>query len=214
MRILRSAGRSKGARQQSSSETALSIEEWSDDSLIEAIITKQVEALEVLYQRYHQLSYSLAYRMVTDHQVAEDLLQETFFSVWRHATSYTSSSGSVRTWLFSIMHHRTIEYLRSVQRRVALSKLTLDDVEQDGGIATPDAWDETWRNVQGIRVREALLKIPKEQRLVIELAYFQGWTHVEIAEGCQLPLGTVKARMRLGLQHMRRLLVEMGVDEP
>jgi RNA polymerase sigma factor (sigma-70 family) len=180
---------------------------------MEAIIAKQVEALEALYQRYHQLLYSLAYRMVTDHQVAEDLLQETFFSVWRRATSYTASSGSVRTWLFSIMHHRTIDYLRNVQRRAALSKLTLDDVEQDGGIATPDAWDETWRNIQGVRVREALLKIPKEQRMVIELAYFQGWTHVEIAEGCQLPLGTVKARMRLGLQHMRRLLVEMGVDE-
>lgn len=185
----------------------------SDEMLIDAITKETVWALEELYERYHQMLFSLAYRMVADYQTAEDLLQETFVAVWRNATTYSTKTGSVRTWLFSIIHHRTIDYLRGVQRRSVLNKVPLTDVEQEGTATTPDAWDETWRNIQGIHVREALLRLPKEQRMVIELAYFQGWTHIEIAEGCQIPLGTVKARMRLGLQHIRRILTEMGVDE-
>lgn len=77
----------------------------------------------------------------------------------------------------------------------------------------PDVWEEAWRSVQSAQVRAALMSIPTEQRMVIELAYFQGWTHTEIAEGCQIPLGTVKARLRLGLIHLKRTLEKMGVNE-
>lgn len=205
--------KSKQAHQYRVAELNQTVEELSDEHLIDAIAHGTIWALELLYQRYHQMLYGLAYRMVADHHMAEDLLQETFVSVWRHAGSFSSTSGSARTWLFSIVHNRAIDYLRSLQRRAALSKMTLDDVEQDSRVASPDAWDETWRNVQGVHVRAALTRLPKEQSLVIELAYFQGWTHTEIAEGCQIPLGTVKARMRLGILHLRRILAEMGVDE-
>ena len=169
--------------------------------------------MEPLYQRYNRILYSLAYRTVADHQVAEDLLQDAFLSVWRRATSYSPQSGAVRSWLVSIVHHRTIDYLRAVRRRSILKEATWEEVEQDERTAFPDVWDEAWRSVQSAQVRAALMNIPIEQRMVIELAYFQGWTHSEIAEGCKIPLGTVKARMRLGLMHLKGILQQMGVDE-
>ena len=94
-----------------------------------------------------------------------------------------------------------------------MKEATWEEVEQDDRAAVPDVWDEAWRSIQSSQVRAALMDIPTEQRMVIELAYFQGWTHTEIAEGCLIPLGTVKARMRLGLKHLKRGLEKMGVNE-
>lgn len=192
---------------------SLPVEQLSDEVLIHAIAGGAVWAMEPLYQRYNRILYSLAYRMVADHQIAEDLLQDAFLSVWKRATSYSPQSGAVRSWLVSIIHHRTIDYLRGVRRRSILKEANWDEVERDERTAVPDVWDEAWQNVQSAKVREALMILPTEQRMVIELAYFQGWTHTEIAEGCQIPLGTVKARMRLGLQRLKRKLEEMGMRE-
>src|SRR5947199_2642324 len=187
--------------------------ELSDEALINAIAGGAVSAMEPLYERYNRVLYSLAYRMVADHQVAEDLLQEAFLSVWRRASSYSPQSGAVRSWLISIVHHRTIDYLRTVRRRAGLKEVTWEEVEQDERTAFPDVWEEALRSVQGAQIRAALRNIPSEQRMVIELAYFQGWTHSEIAAGCEIPLGTVKARMRLGLSRLKGILEQMGVDE-
>lgn len=187
--------------------------EPSDEVLINAIAGGAVWAMEPLYHRYSRILYSLVYRMVADHQVAEDLIQEAFLSVWKHATTYSPQSGAVRSWLISIVHHRTIDYLRAVRRRSVLKETTLDEIDLDERTAFPDVWDEAWKSVQSSQVRAALMSIPTEQRMVIELAYFQGWTHSEISEGCQIPLGTVKARMRLGLLHLKRALIQMGVTE-
>ncbi|HEX6110259.1 MAG TPA: sigma-70 family RNA polymerase sigma factor [Ktedonobacteraceae bacterium] len=187
--------------------------EPSDEALLNAIAGGAVWAMESLYQRYSRILYSLAYRMVADHQVAEDLLQDAFLAVWRRATSYSPQTGAARSWLISILHHRTIDYLRKVRRRSTIQEASLEEIELDESIAYPDTWDEAWQSVKSSHVRAALMKIPTEQRLVIELAYFQGWTHTEIAEGTQIPLGTVKARMRLGLLHLKQILIEMGIDE-
>src|SRR5256884_6539180 len=192
---------------------AESQDEPSDEALLNAIAGGAVWAMDSLYQRYSRILYSLAYRMVADHQVAEDLLQDAFLSVWRRASSYAPQSGTVRSWLISIVHHRTIDYLRAVRRRAGLKEVTWEEVEQDERTAFPDVWEEALRSVQGAQIRAALRNIPLEQRMVIELAYFQGWTHSEIAEGCEIPLGTVKARMRLGLSRLKGLLAQMGVDE-
>ena len=188
-------------------------DELSDEALINALAEGAEWAMEPLYERYNRMLYSLVYRMVADHQVAEDLLQDAFLSVWRRATSYSPQSGVVRSWLISIVHHRTIDYLRAVRRRAGLKEVTWEEVEQDERTAFPDVWEEALRSVQGAQLRAALMNIPSEQRMVIELAYFQGWTHSEIAEGCEIPLGTVKARMRLGLSRLKGLLAQMGVDE-
>ncbi|SRR6266487_626953 len=189
------------------------IDELSDEALITAIAGGAVWAMEPLYQRYSRILYSLVYRMVADHQVTEDLLQDSFLSVWRRASSYSPQSGAARSWLVSIVHHRTIDYLRGVRRRSVMKETPWEETEVDEHVSFPDVWDEAWRSVQSSQVRAALMKIPAEQRMVIELAYFQGWTHTEIAEGCQIPLGTVKARMRLGLSHLKRFLEQMGIDE-
>ena len=187
--------------------------ELSDEALLLAIADGAVWAMESLYQRYSRILYSLAYRMVADHQVAEDLLQDAFLAVWRRATSYSPQTGAVRNWLISILHHRTIDYLRRIRRHSTIQEAPLEEIEYDGTIASPDVWDAAWQSVKSSQVRAALMKIPTEQRLVIELAYFQGWTHTEIAEGTQIPLGTVKARMRLGLIHLKQVLAQMGMDE-
>jgi RNA polymerase sigma factor (sigma-70 family) len=187
--------------------------EPSDEALLNAIAGGAVWAMESLYLRYSRILYSLAYRMVADHQVAEDLLQDAFLAVWRRATSYSPQTGAARSWLISILHHRTIDYLRKVRRRSTIQEASLDEIELHESFAYRDTWDEAWQSVKSSHVRAALMKIPTEQRLVIELAYFQGWTHTEIAEGTQIPLGTVKARMRLGLLHLKQILIEMGIDE-
>src|SRR5438045_9078845 len=110
-------------------------DELSDEALINALAEGAEWAMEPLYERYNRMLYSLAYRMVADHQVAEDLLQDAFLSVWRHASSYWPQSGTVRSWLLSIVHHRTIDYLRAVRRRAGLKEVTWERIEQDGRIA-------------------------------------------------------------------------------
>ncbi len=187
--------------------------ELSDEALLKAIAGGAVWAMDSLYQRYSRILYSLAYRMVADHQIAEDLLQDAFLSVWRRSTSFSPQAGAAHSWLISILHHRAIDHLRRVRRGSSMQEALLEELEFDETTAVADVWDEAWRSVQSSQVRAALMKIPTEQRMVIELAYFQGWTHTEIAEGTQTPLGTVKARMRLGLNHLKRALLELGIDE-
>ena len=188
-------------------------DEISDEMLIHAIANGAVWAMEPLYERYSRILYSLVYRMVSDHQIAEDLIQDAFLSVWKRATSYSPQSGAVRSWLISIAHHRTIDYLRGIRRRSVLQEATWEEVERDERTAQPDAEEGALKSIQSEQVRAALMKLPTEQRMVIELAYFQGWTHSEIAAGCQIPLGTVKARMRLGVIHLKRVLAQMGITE-
>src|SRR5207237_7580562 len=119
--------------------------ELSDEALINAIAGGAVWAMEPLYERYNRVLYSLAYRMVADHQVAEDLLQDAFLSVWRRASSYSPQSGTVRSWLISIVHHRTIDYLRAVRRRAGLKEVTWEEIEQDERTAFHDVWAEALR---------------------------------------------------------------------
>lgn len=188
-------------------------EEISDEMLIHAIARGAAWAMEPLYDRYNRILYSMAYRMVSDRQIAEDLLQDAFLSVFKRADSYSSQSGTVRSWLFSIVHHRTIDYLRTVQRRSILKEATWEEVDRDENTAQPDAWEGAWNSIQRQKIQEALTRLPAEQSLVIKMAYFQGWTHSEIAEHFHIPLGTVKARMRLGITRLRHVLAQMGITE-
>src|SRR5215472_16357761 len=124
-----------------STRNAASQIEPSDEDLLNAIASGAVWAMDSLYQRYSRILYSLAYRMVADHQVAEDILQDTFLAIWRRATTFSPQAGSARSWLISILHHRTIDYLRRTRRRSIIQEAPLEDLELSENLAHPDVWD-------------------------------------------------------------------------
>ena len=169
------------------------------------------EAFAVLYDRHGRPAYSLAYRMMGEKQAAEELAQNAFIKVWRGAGSYRAERASVRTWILSIVHNRGIDQLRSHASRRRLQ----EKIEASAASSQPsEAFAETWRNTQSEQVREALNTLPKEQLKILELAYFSGYTHVEIAELLGVPLGTVKGRMRAGLKKMRAYFGSQSVAVP
>jgi len=171
-----------------------------DEELISLAQAGSAEAFASLYDRHSRSAYSLAYRMMGEKQSAEDLVQEVFLKVWRNSASYRTERGSVRTWVLSIVHNRGVDQLRSTASR----RRTQDRVEASAPTSQPsEAFTETWRNNQRDQVREALKTLPAEQLKILELAYFSGYTHVEIAGFLDLPLGTVKGRMRLGLRKVK-----------
>jgi RNA polymerase sigma-70 factor, ECF subfamily len=187
-------------------------EDLDDEELLFAICDGAEWAMDRLYQRYYKYAYALAYRIVHDSTFAEDIVQDAFLAVWRKAASYQEQQGSVRSWLQAIVHHRAIDKLRaSVHREAQWIPLQVEN-EQDPLSTQPEVWEEAWRHEQALLIRSALAQLPTEQRQVIELGYFDGYTHAEIAERWNIPLGTVKGRMRLGLQKMKHLLRERGVE--
>jgi RNA polymerase sigma-70 factor, ECF subfamily len=171
-----------------------------DEDLISLVENSDPEAFAALYDRHAGASYSLAYRLMGERTAAEDLVQDVFLKVWRSAGSYRVDRASVRTWILSIVHHRGVDQLRSLASR----RRTQDKVEADAPNAQPsEAFSSAWRNTQRDQVREALDALPPDQLKVLELAYFSGYTHVEIADLLDVPLGTVKGRMRLGLKKIK-----------
>ncbi|SRR6266700_4334592 len=186
--------------------------EPTDEELISAICKGEEYAIEMLYERYHRYAYALAYRILRDPVAAEDIVQDAFLSIWRKASSYQMQHGSVHSWLQAIVHHRAIDKVRAaVHRDHQWTSLQADD-EQDLPSEQSDVWEQAWQGEQRRIIRAVLDQIPTEQRMVIELAYFGGYTHAEISEQWHIPLGTVKGRMRLGLQKMKALLAEQGLD--
>jgi RNA polymerase sigma-70 factor (ECF subfamily) len=171
-----------------------------DEDLISLVEAADAEAFATLYDRHSRAAFSLAYRMMGERQASEDLMQDAFLKVWRSAKSYRAERGSVRTWILSIVHNRGIDQIRSQASR----RRTQDKIEASAPRSQPsEAFAETLRNSQRDQVREALNTLPPEQLKILELAYFSGYTHVEISDLLRLPLGTVKGRMRLGLKKIR-----------
>src|SRR5215211_7736761 len=184
---------------------------YADEDLMPLVEVGDPEAFAALYDRHGRMAYSLAYRMMGEKQEAEDVVQEAFVKVWRSAGGYRVGRGSVRTWILSIVHNRGIDQLRSRARRGRMQ----DKVEASATTSEPsEAFAETWKNAQQEQVREALNTLPHEQLKILELSYFSGHTHAEIAERLGLPLGTVKGRMRLGLQKLRDYYQTRGAAVP
>src|SRR5919199_226077 len=182
-----------------------------DEDLISLVEAADADAFAALYDRHSRSAYSLAYRMMGEKQAAEDLAQDAFIKVWRNAASYRAERGSVRTWILSIVHNRGIDQLRSTASR----RRTQEKIEASAPHSEPsEAFSETWRNSQRDQIRAALKDLPPEQLKILELAYFSGYTHLEIAELLSLPLGTVKGRMRLGLKKIRDYFDSRDVAVP
>ncbi len=181
-------------------------DELSDEFLMDAIAGKAMWALERLHERYSKRFYALAFRMTGDHMTAEELVQDAFFTVWQSAPTYTPHASPVHGWLFSIIYHRTIDYLRSIKRHSGLQQVTLREAEAYERFFLSDVWDEVCNSLQNVELHTSVTQLPKEQREVIELAFFGGLTHCEIAERCHLPVGTVKSRIRGGINHLRQTI--------
>jgi RNA polymerase sigma-70 factor (ECF subfamily) len=180
-----------------------------DEDLMALVRENHASAFEIVYERHADAAFSLAYRMTGKRALAEDVVQEAFLSLWRSGARYDRTRGSVRTWVLGIVHNRAIDALRrgTVHDRRRASDEGIDE-RVDAGERTDV---EAVRREEAREVRLALRELPSEQSQVIELAYFGGFTHTEIASMLDTPIGTIKGRMRLGLRKMRTQLAAMEV---
>jgi RNA polymerase sigma-70 factor, ECF subfamily len=177
-----------------------------DEDVMQLVRRGDARAFEIVYERHSAAAFSLAYRMMGTRSGAEDVTQDAFLSLWRSGARYDRARGSVRTWVLGIVHHRAIDALR---------RATVHDRRRAGDEGIEERFEATERtDVEAARreeagvVRGALQTLPSDQCQVIELASFGGFTHTEIAEMLDAPVGTIKGRMRLGLQKMRAHLGE------
>jgi len=180
------------------------LRDLADEDLMQYVRRGEAVAFEIVYERHGTAAFSLAYRMTGSRNAAEDVVQEAFLSLWRSNARYDRTRGSVRTWVLGIVHNRAIDALR---RSVVHDRRRASDEGIEERFEAKERADvEVARRDEAREVREALITLPPEQCKVIELAYFGGFTHTEIATMLETPIGTVKGRMRLGLEKMRAQL--------
>jgi RNA polymerase sigma-70 factor, ECF subfamily len=178
-----------------------------DEALMERVDQADAVAFEVIFDRHGGAAFSLAYRMCGRRSVAEDIVQETFLSLWRRGGRYERARGSVRSWVLGAVHNKAID---SFRHQAATAAHDVSDDETLVELEGPDRTDaEVERRDQAGQIRSAVRRLPTEQRRVIELAYFGGFTHSQIADMLELPAGTVKGRMRLGLVKLRLSLGDL-----
>ena len=180
-------------------------ESLGDENLLTLIAHGDKDALECFYERYSTQVFSLARYMLKDEAIAEEIAQDVFLAVWQKASTFKANRGSPKGWLMSIAHHRVIDHVRSAKRarasmeRMAQEMVSLDKLYQ---VRTED---EALRSIERQEIAKALQSIPEAQRTVILMSYFQGYSQSEIAEILDQPLGTVKTRIRLGMQKLRSI---------
>ena len=189
---------------------AVALRDLADEDLMQYVRRGEAVAFEIVYERHSGAAFSLAYRMVGTRSRAEDVVQEAFLSLWRSNARYDRTRGSVRTWVLGIVHNRAIDALR---RSVNHDKRRASDEGIEERFEAVERTEvEVARRDEAREIREALTTLPPDQSHVIELAYFGGFTHTEIATMLETPIGTVKGRMRLGLEKMRAQLGGLSAE--
>ena len=186
------------------------LRELADEDLMQLVQRGEARAFEILYDRHASVAFSLAYRMCGTRAAAEDVVQEAFLAMWRSGARYDRTRGSVRTWALGIVHNRAIDALR---------RSTVHDRRRAGDEGIEERFEaeertevEVARRDEARSVREVIDELPEAQGRVIQLAYYGGFPHTEIAEMLETPIGTVKGRMRLGLEKMRGRLEASGMQ--
>lgn len=199
--------------QDTSLPTLVSATDADDQLLIAAVARGESQALEVLYDRYSGVVYRLAFRMLKHREQSEEIVQEVFWRVWRRSASFERERGRVAQWIFGIAHNLCIDEMRRMRAR---PNPVYDDenhpvIQQliDDQVDVPAA---AWASEQRRVIVSALASLPSAQREAIELAYFGGLSHQEIADQLDRPLGTIKTRVRLGLQKLGSLLSLSGIQ--
>jgi len=179
-----------------------------DVELAGALAAGDVDALGQLYDRYGPLAYSVSVRILGDSGRAEDAVQDAFLKLWQGAARFDARRGSLRTWVITAVRNRSIDYLRGRGAHERLEREIPVDAEAEG--AGSDPWREVAAALEREVIENALASLPAEQRQAIELAYFGGYSHREIAEMIRVPLSTVKGRMRLALEKLYSYLQGRG----
>lgn len=182
------------------------LRDLADEDVMARFQEGDARAFEVIFDRHAAVAFSLAYRICGRRAIAEDIVQESFLSLWRSGARYDPTRGSVRSWILSTVHNRAIDSFH--KERATISRNVGDEGLAERMPAPQRTEAEIERRDDARQVRAALTTLPDEQRRVIELAYFGGFSHTQIAELLGLPPGTVKGRMRLGLTKMRLALAD------
>jgi RNA polymerase sigma factor (sigma-70 family) len=179
----------------------------SDEALVALVARGDEPALAELYDRFGRVAYGLAFKILRDRALAEDAVQEAFLALWRSAGRFIAERAKASTWILTLVHRRAVDLVRRQQQRRAEP---LEAVSQVSGETTEE---QAWLRLRQARVREALRKLPDQQREALELAYFGGFTQSELADRLGEPLGTIKSRMFAGLARLRELLGDGQQEE-
>lgn len=190
-------------------------QETEDASLAKRVADGDAVALETLYDRYGQPVYSLALRIVRDPETAEELTQEVFLRLWRYAATFDPARGRFSGWLLGITHNLALNEVRRWQSRPQKADLPSGDDDErayDPVDESADSAEAAWLNIRREAIVGAIKQLPEAQRRAIELAFFGGYTHLEIANMLGDPLGTIKSRIRIGMQRLKQLLLAQGIE--
>jgi RNA polymerase sigma factor (sigma-70 family) len=194
------------------SQRGAAYETYDDASLGRLIASHDPAALEELYDRHGGACYGLARRVVTDEQLAQDVVQEVFLAIWRGAATYDGSRGTLSTWLYALTHHKSVDAVRRAQRHSG--RRTSEDALITEPDPSPGVDEQALASVRRDQVRAALADLPEPQRRALMLAYFGGYSQSEIAALTGIPLGTVKTRTLAALRRLRSVLDEAHVHSP
>jgi len=192
----------------SSREPEMKLEKSADEVLIRLIAETEKGAFEVLYDRYNRLVFSVALAIVGDRSVAEEVTLDVFVHVWRGAHTYHAERARVSTWLAAITRHHAIDVLRWQSARLDQNSLYLDELPFQKESGMPDLQEEAETAIQKKRIREAVAQLPANQQEALMLAFFKGYSHQQIADLLEEPLGTVKTRIRRAMQQLRTMLLK------
>lgn len=187
--------------------------EPTDAELVALVVRGDGTSLEELHRRYRQPVFSMCYSLLRGYESAEDITQEVFLALWTRAASFDPSRGVFRHWFLHLAHNRIIDELR---RRRRIAQHAADQEPEDPALGLTAPGDTAEQAINGAmfgEVKEALLKLPDEQRTAVVMAYLQGATQQEIADQIHVPLGTVKTRLRLGLIKLRAALTQPMGEE-
>jgi len=184
-----------------------------DAAALQLIAAGDTEGVAGLYDRHSAMVFGLALRVTNDHGLAEDVVQETFVSVWQSASSFDPARASARTWILTIAHRRAVDAVRRRRQPVLSLDINVDEPPLRSLPVAPDVWPEVSARLDGAAIQLALAELPIAQRRSLELAYFNGLTQLEIAAFTGDALGTVKGRVRLGLSTLRKLLSVVDADQ-
>jgi len=181
-------------------------EQLTDAELMERLVRREELALEQLYNRYSRTVYSLVLRIIGQPAAAQEVVQEAFLQLWRNAHAYRPSRGPVEPWLLTLSRNRALDYIRGRTEKQRQREESAENFSLETAIPDPEQFVDQQRRAE--LVRKLIRSLPEAQRQAIELAYFEGMTHSEIAAAMKQPLGTVKTWIRTALLHLREKLAE------